>query len=269
MYSNEDDNQRRYHSIGRLVDNHVYTLLERVCELQRITIPIDPRNNEPTGFFFASDDILSAKFLMIIIHGTGVVRAGQWSRKLIINENLSVGSQIDYILRAKAHGYAVIVTNTNLNIDESFQSIHNKPRYIRGSSCAEEHACYIWENFIQRSSAPYICIVAHSYGGAVVLKLASQYMSEFDKRVFAVALTDSPMSTYAKYFSSNVLRMLQMRTINWIASPVQVNTDVGIREYGRLRSAGHTSHEWTSYTAFDGIFQFLKEERQKLERYKY
>ncbi|CAF4447984.1 unnamed protein product, partial [Adineta steineri] len=59
------------------------------------------------------------------------------------------------------------------------------------------------------------------------------------------------------------------RTINWIASPVQVNTDVGVREYGRLRSAGHTSHEWTSYTAFDGIFQFLKEERQKLERYKY
>ncbi|CAF4421874.1 unnamed protein product, partial [Adineta steineri] len=68
---------------------------------------------------------------MIIIHGTGVVRAGQWSRKLIINENLSVGSQIDYILKARANGYAVIVTNTNLNIDESFQSIHNKPRYIR------------------------------------------------------------------------------------------------------------------------------------------
>lgn len=29
---------------------------------------------------------------------------------------------------------------------------------------------------------------------------------------------------------------------------------------------GHTLHEWTSFTAFDVIFRFFKEERQKLER---
>lgn len=32
-----------------------------------------------------------------------------------MNESLTVGSQIDYIERAQAAGYAVIVTNTNLN----------------------------------------------------------------------------------------------------------------------------------------------------------
>jgi hypothetical protein len=45
---------------------------------------IDAKKSEPTGFFFASDDIIFAEYLMIIIHGMGVVRAGQWSRKYLI-----------------------------------------------------------------------------------------------------------------------------------------------------------------------------------------
>jgi hypothetical protein len=38
---------------------------------------------------------------------------------------------------------------------------------------------------------------------------AHRYTSEFDKRVFAVALSDSPMTAYAKSANKNVLRMLQ------------------------------------------------------------
>lgn len=53
--------------------------------------------------------------------------------RLIINENLTVGSQIEYIRRAREQGYAVIVTNTNLNTDESLKSILNSPRSIRVS----------------------------------------------------------------------------------------------------------------------------------------
>lgn len=67
--------------------------------------------------------------------------------------------------------------------------------------------------------------MAHSYGGAVVLELvcdifvfyillimflqASRYAPEFERRVFAVALSDSPMIGYAKHFSKNVLKMLK------------------------------------------------------------
>jgi hypothetical protein len=41
------------------------------------------------------------------------------SVRLIINEGLIIGSQMEYIRRARAAGYAVIVTNTNLNDFES------------------------------------------------------------------------------------------------------------------------------------------------------
>lgn len=47
-----------------------------------------------------------------------------FSIRLIINEGLEIGSQIEYIRRAQAAGYAIIVTNTNLNEHES-------PRILR------------------------------------------------------------------------------------------------------------------------------------------
>ena len=54
--------------------------------------------------------------------------------RLIINESLTVGSQIEYINRAHAAGYAVIVTNTNLNgIESPRQLRHSKIRPIRVS----------------------------------------------------------------------------------------------------------------------------------------
>ena len=118
---------------------------------------VDPKPSEPTGFFFASDNIATAEYLMIIIHGMGVlyeqVNGHESSFKkdffsviivkfiyiyihfvrLIMNVNLEVGSQIDYIQLAQAKGYAVIVTNTNLNTDESSKSLVSSSRPIRVS----------------------------------------------------------------------------------------------------------------------------------------
>lgn len=39
--------------------------------------------------------------------------------RLIINEGLEQGSQLDYIKTARQLGYGVIVTNTNMKTDES------------------------------------------------------------------------------------------------------------------------------------------------------
>jgi hypothetical protein len=41
----------------------------------------DAKKGEQTSFIFTSNDLSTADYLMVIIHGTGVVRAGQWSRK--------------------------------------------------------------------------------------------------------------------------------------------------------------------------------------------
>ncbi|CAF1168591.1 unnamed protein product [Adineta ricciae] len=267
VFEDKEENQKRYETIGRLVDNAVFDLLESKCQLQRVTVPIDAKRNEKTSFIFVSKDLSTAKYLMVIIHGTGVVRAGQWSRKLIINEGLEIGSQFEYIRRAQATGYAVIVTNTNLNEFQPSRHLrHRSIHPIRGSGSAEEHGCYVWEHFVRPSPAKHICIMAHSYGGAVVLELAHQFLKEFDQRVFAVALTDSPMTIYGRRVKKNVLKMLKKRTINWVTDTEEVDTDLGECDCCLLRSAGHTVHEWTSHTSIDAIFKYFAEQRRTLEK---
>lgn len=62
-----------------------------------------------------SKNFKKAANLLVLIHGSGVVRAGQWARRLIINDNLECGTQIPYIERAIENGWGVVVMNTNLN----------------------------------------------------------------------------------------------------------------------------------------------------------
>lgn len=93
----------------------MYGLLEKE-ELKRLPIPKD--SSDPVDlrtFIFASEDYLENDKLILLIHGSGVVRAGQWARRLIINDNLNSGTQIPYVKKARELGYAVIVLNTNDN----------------------------------------------------------------------------------------------------------------------------------------------------------
>lgn len=62
---------------------------------------VDATESEPKSFIFMSEDALTnPDKLLVLIHGSGVVRAGQWARRLIINEDLDSGTQIPYIKRA-------------------------------------------------------------------------------------------------------------------------------------------------------------------------
>ena len=41
------------------------------------------KGKKATSFFFASDGYLTSPKLMVLIHGSGVVRAGQWARRCV------------------------------------------------------------------------------------------------------------------------------------------------------------------------------------------
>merc|ERR1719348_2124954 len=77
---NREYNQRHYEALGEVVTEEVYKLLETKGGLKRVECK--------GSFLFTSDKFKEADKLAILIHGSGVVRAGQWTRKLIINENL-------------------------------------------------------------------------------------------------------------------------------------------------------------------------------------
>ncbi|XP_056144875.1 LOW QUALITY PROTEIN: cotranscriptional regulator FAM172A homolog [Lampris incognitus] len=109
-------NQKRYEALGEIITQCVYELLEKKCNMTKEILPVDATEDEPTSFTFLSPDALSnPSKLLVLIQGSGVVRAGQWARRLIINQDLNSGSQIPFITRAMEEGYGVIVLNPNEN----------------------------------------------------------------------------------------------------------------------------------------------------------
>ena len=52
-------------------------------------IQVDAQENDPTSFVFQSEDAPTKEKLMVLIHGTGVVRAGQWARRLLEHSGTS------------------------------------------------------------------------------------------------------------------------------------------------------------------------------------
>ncbi|XP_031686291.1 cotranscriptional regulator FAM172A homolog isoform X3 [Oncorhynchus kisutch] len=109
-------NQKRYEALGEIITRYVYQLLETKCNLTKEIVPVDATAEEPRSFIYLSADAMSnpAK-LLVLIQGCGVVRAGQWARRLIINQDLDSGTQIPFITRAQEEGYGVMVLNPNEN----------------------------------------------------------------------------------------------------------------------------------------------------------
>ncbi len=67
----------------QVITEHIYDLLQTEGGLNKIMIPTDAVEGDARGFFFASPDFEKQEKLMILIHGTGVVRAGQWARRCL------------------------------------------------------------------------------------------------------------------------------------------------------------------------------------------
>ncbi|CAH1796658.1 unnamed protein product, partial [Owenia fusiformis] len=261
-------NQKRYEALGEVITEHVYGLLESDAKLKKINIPLDAKEDEPQGFIFASEDAsTNPDKLLVLIHGSGVVRAGQWARSLIINHSLEKGTQLPYIKAAKEKGYGVLVLNTNQN-----SVIRDGERVdIRGSAGPERHTVYVWDNIISKAKAKHIAIVAHSYGGLVTAELAVHREEEFKKRVFAVALTDSVHSLEHQQVPSSVVAFYKKNARNWVTSSDEVDKE--IREFHTRNdcprvSAGHEKHEFTSWSAFKSVMRYLEEKYNALSHAK-
>lgn len=204
MSENGDYNQRHYEALGNVLNDHVYELLID-AGLQKIHVPDNLPTEDSTFVFANKANFSETKKLLILIHGSGVVRAGQWARRyfltlqhyiiifiymgvyntfsLIINQSLNHGTQIPYIKKALELGYDILVTNTNDN------SRNNKN--IPENSSPTAHGTYVWNKFIATAGPEHVAIVAHSYGGVVTVHLAKKFRNLFQEKVFAVGLTDS------------------------------------------------------------------------------
>ncbi|CAG2066820.1 unnamed protein product, partial [Timema podura] len=64
-----------------VLNEHVYGLLETETKLYKLPVPIDTKAEARTHVFVSVDIFSNTDKLLILVHGSGVVRAGQWARR--------------------------------------------------------------------------------------------------------------------------------------------------------------------------------------------
>ncbi|KAM8704645.1 hypothetical protein ACLKA7_009153 [Drosophila subpalustris] len=254
------ENKEHYEKLANQIPEIIYELLE-LNGLKRTYIPLNMPIERATFVFTQPQPLLQSKKLLVLIHGSGFVLAGQWARKLIINNSLDHGTQLPYIKRAQELGYDILVTNTN----DTERFIKNKYIPIKGVSDPLSHAAYVWEHIIMPSNPESVAIVAHSYGASVTKYLTEKYIDFFKEKVFAIALTDGIIG----YPPASCKEYIKDVACNWASSREPLDTNLRKEDCSddyRCVSAGHPEHEWSSYSAMESIFNYFEEKYEKRVR---
>ncbi|XP_054829316.1 putative protein FAM172B [Eublepharis macularius] len=272
-YNNSlDSNHKRYEALGHLIIEYVYELLEQVCKLQKIYIPIDGADNEPKSFIFLSENALrNCPTLVVLLQDRGVFRAGQWCQKAIIHEGLQYGTQIPFITMALQCSWEVIVLNPNDNYialkteKEEFSCVLKSPHVIpkRYNSSPEEHTTYVWDHFISKSTAGNVAFIAHGYGGLVFINLLMQRTVEVMNKVYAVALVDSTHNTVHQTQGNFQIReWIQKHCRKWVSNNKPLDKAVGnsMKMDCPTVSTGTEKHSFAPSSSLHSIFKYLKNE---------
>ncbi|XP_061428258.1 cotranscriptional regulator FAM172A homolog [Lethenteron reissneri] len=289
FYNNKARDQRRYEALGEVITEYVYELLVNECGLEKHYVPVEAiKRNEPFSFIFMSPGALQKERLLLLVQGSGVVRAGQWARRLIINDCLDSGTQIPYIKQAMEEGYGVVVLNPNDNrvdgerlerertrmeaskkgpqpnsTDADAASglrmrgrrRHQRYHYIRDNESPEKHIEYVWQHFVEQSRATRVFLVAHSCGGQDFVNVASSCPAVLG-RLSAVALTASSHRLPQK--NKPMLEWFQKNSVNWVTSSEALDTRIhGHGDAYVELSAGTTKHGMTSWCALQSIFTYF------------
>ena len=223
-----------YEHTAELLNDWVQGRLESHLKFQRVTL-------SDATFVFASKGYQEKEKLAILIHGSGKVRAGLWSRREAVNNGLDKGSQLPYIQELEERDFGVICLNTNQIVPE-----FDDPRPI-------QHAVTAWFELIDlHTKAESIVVVAHSFGGYVAHHLANEFLDDFTNRVTRIFLADSAHSNKQK-LSEQTKEYLKNHATNYVTSKLKVGRDVASDDFVQKKSAGTSNHDLTPVSAFNEI----------------
>ncbi|XP_061875236.1 cotranscriptional regulator FAM172A isoform X5 [Colius striatus] len=250
---------------GKIITKYVYELLQKECHLKKATLPVDATESEPKSFIFMSEDALTnPDKLLVLIHGNGVVRAGQWARRLIINEDLNSGTQIPYIKRAIEEGYGVIVLNPN----ENYIEVEKTKAQVQLSSDSSDEPAEKKErkDKVQKETKKRRDFYEKYRNPQKEKETMQMYIrmiqreAEVKNKVTAVALTDSVHNVWHQEVGKTIREWMRENCCNWVSSsePLDTSVESMLPDCPRV-SAGTERHELTSWKSFSSIFKFFSE----------
>merc|ERR1712087_112443 len=85
---------------------------------------------------FLSPGYGNKETLLLLIPGSGAVRAGQWARSICINDNLAAGCMYPYIADAYSKNWGVVLFDPN-------------GRTEKGMIFSDEHVMHVYDKYIE------------------------------------------------------------------------------------------------------------------------
>eukprot|EP01132_Coremiostelium_polycephalum_P001234 gene1234-1558_t len=276
--------QEHYDLLSDIIVEHIQnTMKKEPYNLDEVLLPLPTttttEQQKQCNIFLSKDFYENKEKLMVILCGSGAVKAGVWARSLCINDSLKNGTIFGYLDKARENGFAVIVLNPNFYAFTPFlpemSDVGGNPLLKKSkkeppppTTTPLGHLLQVYDEFITKSPAKDLVIVAHSYGGVITSKLLQEREGDNESSIYdrlkVVALTDSvhtvnllsgPSKKFVQFFADHE------KTRNWVKSDQPGNTDLGhskIQGCG-IASAGHKAHEFTSAYCKDYLFDFVLE----------
>ncbi|XP_069446232.1 cotranscriptional regulator ARB2A isoform X11 [Ovis canadensis] len=200
-------NQKRYEALGEIITKYVYELLEKDCNLKKISIP----------------------------EGYGVIVLNPNENYIEVEKpKIPVQSSSDSSDEpAEKRERKDKVSKETKKRRDFYEKYRNPQRekemmqlYIRENGSPEEHAVYVWDHFIAQSAAEKVFFVAHSYGGLAFVELMIQREADVKSKVTAVALTDSVHNVWHQEAGKTIREWMRENCCNWVSSSEPLDTSV-------------------------------------------
>ncbi|XP_044518755.1 cotranscriptional regulator FAM172A isoform X3 [Gracilinanus agilis] len=234
-------NQKRYEALGEIITKYVYELLEKDCNLKKISLP----------------------------EGYGVIVLNPNENYIEVEKTksqvqLSSDGSDEPAEKRERKDKNFKEAKKRRDFYEKYRNPQKEkemvPLYIRDNGSPEEHLIYVWDHFIIHSAAENTFFVAHSYGGLAFVELMIQREADVKNKVTAVALTDSVHNVWHQEAGKTIREWMRENCCNWVSSsePLDTSVESMLPDCPRV-SAGTERHELTSWKSLPSIFKFFTE----------
>ncbi|XP_043824858.1 cotranscriptional regulator FAM172A isoform X4 [Dromiciops gliroides] len=234
-------NQKRYEALGEIITKYVYELLEKDCNLKKISLP----------------------------EGYGVIVLNPNENYIEVEKTksqvqLSSDGSDEPAEKRERKDKTFKEAKKRRDFYEKYRNPQKEkemvPLYIRDNGSPEEHLIYVWDHFITHSAAENTFFVAHSYGGLAFVELMIQREADVKNKVTAVALTDSVHNVWHQEAGKTIREWMRENCCNWVSSsePLDTSVESMLPDCPRV-SAGTERHELTSWKSLPSIFKFFTE----------
>ncbi|KAI9023670.1 Arb2 domain-containing protein [Phycomyces nitens] len=191
-------NEARYEAFIALIGDEVEKRLQQepLC-FQKTIIPKGAKESDPHTYIYMTPNALTTTDKLLLLIPGNNTRIGQWSRRVMCDENIMSGSMIEVATMAKDRGYETIIFNPNGIYWYNNKAWEAPPLKnidfitVPENDSPEAHCHYVFEHFVRNTKATKMAAIALGWGGHCFTEILNKNFDFLKDRMQAVAMADS------------------------------------------------------------------------------